>query len=573
MVTPPLVELDPDRERERVRRQELRARDEQLSSPAVRRFVSQMERPSEWNGRFVSIFDLMRDGEDLVRRLKEFEASGQADSRSVVDPYVQVVEPGMRCELTGLRLLDVWRYFRHTWSNQYQTTPGRTLAFLVRDQISPFHPVIGIGALGSAVVQIRERDVWIGWESDQVLERMREEPTAETARWVVERLNRGLSETYVDDLIRDGLYWPSLWDEPTEAAVERLRTEAAVRRRDHHRFARSTDLKSKNGSTDWQARAESDLYRSKRCLYLAELLQCRMALGRSLLDRPTAHRLADALQRPEARRAVLAITRRARAEAVGTEIADLVVCGAVPPYNSLLAGKLVSMLAVSPTVIRAYKKRYGDYESEIASSMAGRPIQRESNLAFIGTTSLYGRSSSQYNRVRIPAEVLGGKSGADVVFRKLGRSRSFGTSHFSQPTVRALVELSEQQENGSRVNSIFGEGASPKLRKIREGIDRLGWPSEDLLQHRRTRLVYGVSLVHNLLPYLLGHAGSPRYLFNVDKKDDVKEIVDWWFERWLVKRIGREDVLHSIAQQSTRRPVCHAARVPVVPTASAYRES
>ena len=46
---------------------------------------------------------------------------------------------------------------------------------------------------------------------------------------------------------------------------------------------------------------------------------------------------------------------------------------------------------------------------------------------------------------------------------------------------------------GQRVNSIFGEGVNPKLRKVRDGIDLLGWPSEVLLQHGRHRIVYGVS--------------------------------------------------------------------------------
>src|SRR4051812_28501983 len=50
-----------------------------------------------------------------------------------------------RPEFTGLRLMDVWRYFRHTWTNQYTSVPGRTMVFLVRDRASENHPVIGIG--------------------------------------------------------------------------------------------------------------------------------------------------------------------------------------------------------------------------------------------------------------------------------------------------------------------------------------------------------------------------------------------------------------------------------------------
>ena len=77
------------------------------------------------------------------------------------------------------------------------------------------------------------------------------------------------------------------------------------------------------------------------------------------------------------------IARRARGERVGTVIADLTVCGAVAPYNSLAAGKLVGALAVSPTVLAAYRAKYSR-PSEIASAMAGRPITREARLAFVG---------------------------------------------------------------------------------------------------------------------------------------------------------------------------------------------
>ena len=82
----------------------------------------------------------------------------------IVDPYLQVVESGERCEWTGLRMMDVWRYFRHTWSNQYLSTPGRSMAVLVRDRAAENHPVIGIAALGSAIVQLghRDRACWAG---------------------------------------------------------------------------------------------------------------------------------------------------------------------------------------------------------------------------------------------------------------------------------------------------------------------------------------------------------------------------------------------------------------------------
>ena len=560
-VAVPESEVDPFAEKARVRKQELIKRDEQLSSPSVRRFVTDMETPRRRGESFVSIFSLMRDGQDLAERLRALVSGPDASAslRGVIDPYVQVIQNGDRCAHTGLRLVDVWRYFRHTWSNQYTSTPGRTMLILVRDRAAPFHPVIGIAALASAIVQIAERDEWIGWQPEAFLTHLAKAPTLSMARWIADRLTRGLGELHLDDLIEDGLYWPSLWDEPTQEAIDRLVDEASLRRRNHHRFVRRAENKTSSGVDNWRDRAESDLFRSKRCLALSELLRLRMALAPLLEPKPTVRGMRRCIESPLGRRAIASVLRRAKSDAVGTEIADLTVCGAVAPYNSLLGGKLVSMLAVSPTVVRAYHERYVGSASEIASSLAGRAIRRRSNLVFVGTTSLYGSGSSQYNRLRIPARVLDGQR--DIFFHALGRSRSFGTSHLSNESVTALVQLSEQSRTGVRVNSIFGEGVNPKLRKVRDGLVMLGWPADYLLQHGRQRIVYGVSLVDNLLPYLLGREQRPRYLFSRSVSNDIERISEWWRQRWVAERVKLDGVLDRVAMNSLLRPVRHGARV------------
>ncbi|MFI6048384.1 Druantia anti-phage system protein DruA [Nocardia sp. NPDC051321] len=559
-VAPPAKSADPQEEKYRVQRQEIWKRNEQLMVPSVRRFIKAMEQPRMFRGSFVSIFSLMRDGGELADSLRiEAAVNDPTTLRGVVDPYVQVISGEERCEHTGLRLMDIWRYFRHTWSNQYVSTPGRTMMILVRDRAAPWHPIIGIAALGSAIMQLSQRDEWIGWQSDQFVRDLIENPSAKMARWVLRRLQQYREELYLDDLLDDGLYWPSLWDAPNLEAVDRLVKEADARRRDHHRFVRRSDFKHNVDADDWRRRAETDLYRSKRCLALADLLRARAALKPLLDSAPTKAALAQAMHSRDARQAISAVLRRAKAESVGTEIADLTVCGAVPPYNAILGGKLVSMLAVSPSVVGAYRHRYGGYASQIASSMAGRPITRRSNLVFVGTTSLYGSGSSQYNRIKIPATVLGGER--DIEFLKLGRSRSYGTAHLSNATVQALTRFVEQSQAGSRVNSIFGEGVNPKLRKLRAGIELLGWPAEDLLLHHRPRLIYGVPLVSNLRDYLLGVDRRPRYIWSLSRKDDVNLIADWWRKRWLSSRINSEVVLDSVAKNLLSRPVCHGARV------------
>ena len=558
-----------DHEKRRVREQELLQRNEQLRRPTVERFIRRMETPREYQGRLISIFDLMRDGDEFAASLRDLRAAegSASDVRSVIDPYVQIVRPAERDQLTGLRLMDVWRYFRHTWSNQYTTVPGRTMLLLVRDRAARCHPVIGIAALSSSIMQLNERDRWIGWRSQDVLADLASRPTTAHARWLVSRLEQRRREIYVDDLVRDELFWPGLWSDPTSASEAALRDEAKARRFAHQRLARRAHLDALNRDHPnfWIHRAESDLYRSKRCLLLADLVRDKAALAEFLYPSPSAEGLRRAVGDRDARRAIASIARRAKADAVGTEIADLTVCGAIAPYGEVIGGKLITMLTMSPTVVSAYHRKYQQYESEIASSIAGRPISRASRLVYIGTTSLYGTTSSQYNRVRIPAEVLDAK--ADVRLERLGRSRSYGTSHLSTETVATLVRLSEQSRSGARINSLFGEGVNPKLRKVRAGLDALGWPSDELLQHGRQRIIYGASLVENLTSYLLGMNSRPRYLVRTTLANDVQRISAWWAKRWLLPRIRSDDVLRRVALHTTERPVQHGARVPSPPTA------
>ena len=163
---------------------------------------------------------------------------------------------------------------------------------------------------------------------------------------VSSQLDECLAEIYVDDLIEDGLYSPRLWSRPTESAIERLEKEADFpRRRDHYRFVLSGDLKKTPSTVEgWKGRAESDLFRSKRCLVLAELLRARMALDNYLWPKPTKGGLQLALADNRLGKRSRESSGRRRAIR-WDRIADLSVCGSIPPYSDVLGGKLVSMLA------------------------------------------------------------------------------------------------------------------------------------------------------------------------------------------------------------------------------------
>lgn len=562
-------------EKVRIRRQELVKRNGQLREPAVQTFLRSMERHRVFDGKFTSIFSLMRDGRELaeaLRNTREHINNGWAGVLAgVVDPYLEFVKSDEEiCTLTGLRLMDIWRYFRHTWTNQYTSVPGRSMMFLVRDRAAPFHPVIGIGALSSPVMQIGERDKWIGWHPEAFLAQVHKSPTAKLARWLVKVVEEAIEQIYVDDLREDGVLAEGSLACPTEDTICRLLKESAEQRLLHYRYVRSRDHKGARmvtmGSDHWVSRARTHLFRSKRALALATYLRARAALIQAFGRHPTAAKLAALATTGPGSDAIRKILKKAKADRVGIAVADITVCGAVQPYNSILGGKLAAMLAASPEVVIEYRRRYSKAESEIASSMAGRPIVRTPTLVLLGTTSLYGVGSSQYNRIKIPCDRLGGFPEEVIRYEELGHSEAFGTSQYAEETVDALVQLVQQSANGQRVNSIFGEGVSPKLRKIRQGLDLLGLPSDLLLRHHRQRIVYAVSLVRNLPEHLLGIDPKPSYLVPIkDGAAATAHIAAWWRERWLRNRIRSDEILAEVARHTLIRPIRHGARVVMPP--------
>ena len=99
LVRAPIVNGDHVAGRERVRKQELLKRDEHLRRDSVRRFVERMESPRRHGNQHVSIFSLMRDGQDLavsLRGVRGREGERVAAVRSAFDPYIQVVVSGER---------------------------------------------------------------------------------------------------------------------------------------------------------------------------------------------------------------------------------------------------------------------------------------------------------------------------------------------------------------------------------------------------------------------------------------------------------------------------------------------
>ena len=302
-------------------------------------------------------------------------------------------------------------------------------------------------------------------------------------------------------MIRDAVITRAQIKRPDKPALVSLEKESARAIQQHRLYPLSA--KENEGTVltarQWRERAENPLFRSKRAKQLAKLLRIRQMLQSSGVANGIAPKQWQELLRTSSFRTMVGqLIRAVKAERVGINMMDITVCGAVAPYNHLLGGKLTCMLLCSPETSREYARRYGNHVSIIASAMRGKPIQREASLALLCTTSLYGSALSQYSRVKIPADVAGGKSSAKVEYRELGVSEGFGSFHFSKDTLRLFGMVLGRAQHARKVNSIFGEGVNPLMRKIRDAMAVLGLPAEELLRHGNKRVVYGVALANNL---------------------------------------------------------------------------
>jgi hypothetical protein len=117
-------------------------------------------------------------------------------------------------------------------------------------------------------------------------------------------------------------------------------------------------------------------------------------------------------------------------------------------------------------------------------------------------------------------------------------------------------------ESGRKVNSIFGEGVNPLMRKMREALNMVNLPSEILLRHGNKRIIYGIPLARNFRRVLLGLDDRPNYLLGLDDPHaKTDRLSDFWRRRWLSGRIDNASVLQEVQSHQLSYPVRHGARV------------
>ncbi len=546
--------------KERVRKSLQGARLRQLQEPSVRKFLHRVEARTLRQGIKASILDLIDDGAALARDLRRVNALPESERdaalKTVIDPVVEVCDATTRCADTGLPLNEIWRYFRHTWAHEYRAIPGRQMFVLVRNRARPKRPIMGIAMLASPVMRLTARDNWIGWLRD-ALESHVVAGTFDAndlALSMMDRVDESIASIRWDDLASD--------DEirsPTDNVILRLGQKAAGAA-----FAREQQLKTfytdqlaegdiqrphrgeltwASPDANWLKASDDLLFVRKRAEGMSNLLFAKQVLGSVNFSVSPIDALKGLFGTRNGQRAIDIALTEFRKAGLSSQVADVSICGAVHPYNTLLSGKLVALMLTSREVRDAYRTRYSGQVSVIASQMAGRAISKSAELRILTTTSLYGVGSSQYNRLVLNKKDHPGLP-FDIRWGTIGKSLTggFGTLHLSSETTHALRSMAIAKHDARRVNNRFGEGTSPRLRQIREGLDVLGLKSDEILHHANPRIFYGCELNPGARSSLLGLSGF------VEGTPSSAAIADAWRHRWLARRGEREETLEDLTR-------------------------
>ena len=199
-------------------------------------------------------------------------------------------------------------------------------------------------------------------------------------------------------------------------------------------------------------------------------------------------------------------------------VMDAYVLGAMPPYNMLLAGKMVACLVRSRQVYDDFSSTYGEAVG-IISGKAKQP-----RLLSVTTSSSMGRSSV-YNRLKL---------GGVQYFQPIGYTRGWGHFHISEGLFLELRDYLRSIGHEYADQHRFGHGPNWRLRTTRAALEELGF-RDNPLRHGVRRQVFMCNLASNAASILRTGKGCP----DLSGLLTVQQVADLALDRWIVPRARR----------------------------------
>lgn len=211
-------------------------------------------------------------------------------------------------------------------------------------------------------------------------------------------------------------------------------------------------------------------------------------------------------------------------------VMDAFLLGAVPPYSSLLCGKLVALLAAGDEVQRAFTRKYSDRATWIKAE------PQSGALAMLTTVSALGRSSI-YNRLRFEER---------TIYKSVGYTSGSGDFHFANGVYDEIQRFANQWCEPTAKNSNWGTGFRNRRETVRKVLMAVGLPT-NLQYHGIRREAFVIPLAENTRSYL---RGDNLHLRRYDQPSDA--LFEHFRSRWLLPRAKWDNTYQEFDRESYR---------------------
>ncbi len=193
---------------------------------------------------------------------------------------------------------------------------------------------------------------------------------------------------------------------------------------------------------------------------------------------------------------------------------DLFVLGAVPPYSFLLGGKLISLLATSDEVRKAFLQKYSGKRTLISEA------NQDGRLALLTTSSALGRSSI-FNRL---------KYNERLAYIGVGTSKGYGEFQFTNGLYSAVSQYALKHLTPTAKHVAWGTGFRNRREVMRKFLIDIGL-SEEWLNHGIQRGIFVIPLANDSREFLRGEQDELE-----EFRQPLAQIFDYFRGRWLMPR-------------------------------------
>ncbi len=211
-------------------------------------------------------------------------------------------------------------------------------------------------------------------------------------------------------------------------------------------------------------------------------------------------------------------------------VMDAYVVGAVPPYNRLLGGKLVTSLIGSREISQYFCWKYSNSRGIISKK------EKHAYLALVTVTSALGRSS-MYNRIELPGLVK---------LEMIGETSGWGHFHISSELFEKMRQLLAERGHPYASGHRYGQGPNWRMRVVKQALTYLGM-NPNLLRHGIHREIYAMPLAENWRAFLRGTESDC-----ILNRPTLDEISDNCKQRWIIPRAARCPDYKEWTSQDTR---------------------